>query len=271
MSSELEQKHVVRDHFKDYSADWGARYGRKPRGMADLDLALRRENVHRLLKPLLAAADRTLRVLDLGCGSGNVLDGLPRDSLWIVGADLVPEMVAAAARAHPNDQFVVADAAQLPFAPNSLDLVTCLGVLEYVPKPERVLRSIHSALKPGGHLVMSFPNRSSPFRRLRGVERGAERALVRILDGLRGRKREAQPGEAYQHAQWSPRQAEQMLKAAGFVIEEALFNSFGFWGRVGRWSINLNLSRWLSRRFYRRGWFSAALACTMVVLARKTT
>lgn len=52
---------------------------------------------------------------------------------------------------------VQADAALLPFACQSFDVVICGELLEHVPNPEPVLTQSWAVLKPGGRLLISVP------------------------------------------------------------------------------------------------------------------
>ena len=259
----------VQRHFGEVSSKWGARYEREPERMSDLDLVLRRENVYRLLRPLIEASASRARLLDVGCGAGNLLDGLPTEALDISGVDIVPEMVAEAARRHPTGAFVVSDAVELPFPDASMDIVTCLGVLEYIPEPQAVLRDIWRVLAPGGHVIVSFPNRASLFRLLSFVEIRAERMMITVLHRLLRRKRKYERGPSYTHAQWSVRAAHELLTSAGFERLEMLFSTFGLWGIVGRSRAALRISRYLTRRFSSRSCISTSLACTIVASAQK--
>jgi SAM-dependent methyltransferase len=261
----------IRHHFKTVSTAWGTRYRGRPRKISDQDLLLRRENVHRLLAPLLAAhaTSAPLRVIDVGCGTGDVLDGVGRHLVRVTGVDFVVEMVAAAARTHLDDRFVVGDAARLPLGAASADAVVCLGVLEYLPDPAAVLASIGQTLRPGGTLIVSFPNRLSLFRRLSALEARCERVAIRLRDIVRGGRRASPEGPAYLHAQWSVAGARRLLQAAGFRVDEIMFNTFGLWGRPGKWRPNIAFSERMSRRFFRESPVSAWLAQTMVVRARK--
>jgi len=47
---------------------------------------------------------------------------------------------------------------ELPANPESFDLVVLADVLEHLPDPLRVLRSVHSLLNPGARIVISVPN-----------------------------------------------------------------------------------------------------------------
>jgi len=58
---------------------------------------------------------------------------------------------------------VVARGEQLPFPPNTFDLVIATGVFEYFPEPRKAAEQIHNVLKPGGVLLMSVAAVSPRF------------------------------------------------------------------------------------------------------------
>ncbi|MCB9852386.1 MAG: methyltransferase domain-containing protein [Phycisphaerales bacterium] len=260
---------VVQQHFDGASADWMNRYTGEPSSMADLDLILRRMNVHQLIRPLLAAADRRLQVIDVGCGSGDVLDGLPRDVIRVTGMDFSREMTRQASVSHRNDTFARGDATKLPFGFDTADIVTSLGVLEYVPNPIEAVSGIAEILRPGGHLIVSFPNRSSLFRKMLRAERAAEKSLVRLRDIIQRTDKAKAYASQYRHRQWTPAEAVTLLNRAGLIVEAMLVNTYGPWGRLGRFRIMRKLSAGLSRRWTNPGFASKRLACTMVIRARK--
>ena len=236
--------------------------------MADLDLRLRREHIHRLLQPLIARPGEKV-VLDLGCGDGQVLAGVPRRELRVIGVDLVPEMVQQAAARHPEDTYLVADATNIPLPDGSVDVVVCAGMLEYVPETAAVLRSMRRVLRPGGTVLISFPNRACVFVRLRALERRLERVAVGVRSWLRGERHDVRAEAYYEHRRWTPREAARLLESHGFRVEDILFNTYGFWGRLGRSRANLRVSAWLTRRWPTG--FPAAkwLAATLVVRGTK--
>src|SRR5438876_441137 len=85
--------------------------------------------VERLLGDYL---DRPRLVLDVGCGSGLLLELLGGDGHRVVGADLRPEGLRRAREADPEAWLVRADATDLPFRDACFDLVLLLDVLEHV-------------------------------------------------------------------------------------------------------------------------------------------
>lgn len=75
-------------------------------------------------------------VLDVGCGAGGfaaVWRGFNAD-LEYTGVDASAALIEAAARLHPDETFVRADGAALPFADRSFDVVAALGWLHLEPR-----------------------------------------------------------------------------------------------------------------------------------------
>jgi len=98
-------------------------------------------------------------VLDLGCGSGNLLTLL--EGSEITGVDLSDYLLTLAknrVQGRPNIKILRENAEQLPFGDNSFDRVVCSEVLEHVQNPDRVLKEIHRVSKPGARIVITFPN-----------------------------------------------------------------------------------------------------------------
>ncbi|MGW5466591.1 class I SAM-dependent methyltransferase [Streptomyces chartreusis] len=102
------------------------------------------------------------RVLDAGCGTGRALPPL-RDAVGpsgvVLGADLTPAMLEAAARAgrDTDGQLLLADVAALPVRSESLDAVFAAGLIAHLPNPAENLRELARVVRPGGTLTLFHP------------------------------------------------------------------------------------------------------------------
>jgi len=95
------------------------------------------------------------KILDLGCGTGDLTKKMQEDGVEVMGIDSSLEMVNAAKAKFPTINFQQADARQLPFT-NSFDAVFSNAVLHWIPEKEKAIASIHQALKTGGRMVVEF-------------------------------------------------------------------------------------------------------------------
>lgn len=110
----------------------------------------------------VAPSDRRLRVLDVGCGTGQSRRVYASHLSWYLGVDLSREAVAVARRRDPATSFLQADALRLPVRDASVEAVAFSSVLHHVDDRPRALAEAHRALAPGG-LVFAFdPNLHHP-------------------------------------------------------------------------------------------------------------
>ncbi|QJT00079.1 methyltransferase domain-containing protein [Streptomyces asoensis] len=138
----------VQEFFGARAADWDSRFPDDGPAYAAAvgDLGLR-------------AGDR---VLDAGCGTGRALTPLRAavgPSGVVVGADLTPAMLTAAARAGRDraGRLMLADVTALPFRSASLDAVFAAGLIAHLPRPEENLRELARVVRPGGTLALFHP------------------------------------------------------------------------------------------------------------------
>ncbi len=106
-----------------------------------------------------------LRLLDLGCGSGELLDQARRPTLErssLVGLDLTPEMLALAknrklGRRVSLLQGNILDG--LPFRSSSFHLITCLNLIQEIPTKAmpKLLEEMERILVPGGEVKAVIP------------------------------------------------------------------------------------------------------------------
>jgi len=129
----------------------------KPAGILRVQ---RRNNLfseHCCLKP-------GLRVLEIGCGTGEYTKGLLRSNCNLFSIDLSYNMLNKAREKIPNRGnlcFIVSDAERLPFKDEVFDAVIGNAVLHHLDIKQAV-GQIWRVLKPGGSFVFSEPNMLNP-------------------------------------------------------------------------------------------------------------
>lgn len=93
-------------------------------------------------------------VLDVACGTGDMVIELAKRGCTVTGIDLSEEMLSIARQKTASANFQSADAEHLPFDDNTFDAVTCaFGVRNFVHL-EQGLSEMLRVLKPGGTMVI---------------------------------------------------------------------------------------------------------------------
>ncbi len=169
---------------------------------------------------LAALGDRQFdSLLDLGTGTGRVLELLAPLYAKGIGVDASADMLAVA-RANldraglTRTQVRLGDIQHLPFAKNSFDVVTIHQVLHYLDEPERAIAEAARVLRPGGRLlIVDFAPHDLEFLR----ERHAHRRLG-----------------------FTPAAMRQWIEAPGLALESALDLPAGETGK-------LTVTLWLAR------------------------
>jgi len=104
------------------------------------------------LKPSVAGA----RVLDIGCGVGQVVARLAEAGFEAHGVDVSEPNIERARKFCPRCQLY--DGRKLPFPDGHFASAGALNVLEHVEEPEAFIVELARVVQPGGKVVLSSPN-----------------------------------------------------------------------------------------------------------------
>lgn len=118
------------------------------------DITVREDEWAWLLRHL--PSDRSLRLLDIGCGNGALLTQLADRLSYGVGVDRAIGMIERArhrGEAHPHLDFRIIDGPSLPFADASFDIVLSFMSFRYLDW-DPMMNEIRRLLAPGGRILI---------------------------------------------------------------------------------------------------------------------
>jgi 2-polyprenyl-3-methyl-5-hydroxy-6-metoxy-1,4-benzoquinol methylase len=165
---------------------------------------------------------RGARVLDVGCGSGRILNRLAElfPGSRFLGMDFSPEAIGvareeASRRGLTNVEFVVADLSDFDrtASPQAFDFVTTFDAVHDQARPLNVLKGIHRALKPDGVYLMQDIKGSSHAHNNIGHPLGTLLYTVSCMHCMTVSL--AQGGEGL-GAMWGEEVTREYLQRAGF-------------------------------------------------------
>lgn len=192
-------------------------------------------------------------LLDTGCGPGISLSRLARHlpNTNFFGVDLSHAMLKQSLKAGCQSISVAqAQALQLPFPTMSFDLVSALGLIDYLADPGLLFDEVWRVLQPEGHFVLSFPSATSVPRMFRD--------LLRSLAPFKRHSVAAQPRNAIEMSQ--------LLADSGFEVARSHHITYGNGIIAFPWSVAMSrkIERSLSCPSLQR-----YLAWSCVYVARK--
>lgn len=202
--------------------------------------ALEQDLLFEMLGPIAG-----LRILDVGCGDGQLALALVRAGARVAAVDNDPRMLTAASRRFEAAAVKVdlreASALSLSFDSECFDVVSAITVLCFIGEPRRAIEEMVRVLKPGGRLVIGELAGSScwaAWRRLRSRLGHPTWRAARF---------------------WTAGELRELITGAGLIIED--LKAAVFYPPLGGMAAVLApLDRWLGRRLIRGGAFLLLVA-----------
>jgi ubiquinone/menaquinone biosynthesis C-methylase UbiE len=189
------------------------------------------------------------RLLDVGCGTGFIIDIAADLFDDVRGIDLTPAMLARVQQ-RSNVHVYCGDAASLPFSTGDFDVVSAYSFLHHLQDLEPVLAEIHRVLRPGGCLYADLePNRHfwQNVMSVRDADRSATAsALARdevesvLHTSVRVEEEYGIPADVFDLAEYNksitggiePAEFEAQARRAGFTEVETTYEWYAGQGKI---------------------------------------
>jgi ubiquinone/menaquinone biosynthesis C-methylase UbiE len=185
------------------------------------------------------------RLLDAGCGAGHLIHEAIKKGYDIIGMDysygmLINTKSLVNRNEKNNTKLCQGDVESVPFNDSSFDIVTCLGVIPYLPSEKKVLSEFARVLKPGGILIFSTMNKAR-LARYMDLPLWSKKLVLKILRSIaRWRMSAKINNNSEAKSQFIPSKSHfipsmcKSLKLAGFTVckyETIPLDSLTFFGK----------------------------------------
>jgi 2-polyprenyl-3-methyl-5-hydroxy-6-metoxy-1,4-benzoquinol methylase len=157
----------------------------------------------------LLEGKQSITVLEAGCGAASHFRYV--GNMELHGIDVSQEELDKNSDVQSK---MLGDIQTYPLAPEHYDVVVCWDVIEHLSRPQDALSNMFRSVKPGGLILLGFPNLMS-FKGL--VTKATPWAFHRFVYRLMGLK--SKPFKTYLRREILPHRVVQLASANGLVPE----------------------------------------------------
>jgi SAM-dependent methyltransferase len=155
----MTQQEQARHYFRSAAADWQDKAVNAAGDYSVIDAR------NRAVLDVVLRSQAAARLLDVGCGTGQLVISAARHGLEAEGIDFADEMVAQcqvnAVAAGVSARFLGGSFFDAHFEPKSYDVISAQGFIEYISpqQTDEFFRRCAAMLRPGGALAVGSRNR----------------------------------------------------------------------------------------------------------------
>lgn len=181
---------------------------------------IRREKVFSLIPD----AKNEGQVLDIGCGPGIMVEGLLEKGYRVHCIDASPQMIHLAKKQYGSHEKVVievGDVEKLYFPNNTFQIILAMGLMEYLDDENVALQQIKNALDEKGRIIITFPNKRSPWRIYNRVMLVVLKPLLKMYKFIFKKK-----PHPITHTEYTTDDVIALLERNGLRTEKIIFYNF---------------------------------------------
>ena len=128
----------------------------------------------------LLAPQKGERILDLGCGTGQLTAKIVESGAEVIGLDKASSMIEEARQQYPRIRFDLGDAHEFSY-PEPFNAVFSNATLHWISHPEKVVKCVRAVLKPQGRFVVEFGGKGNVQQLVHALETASLRVLGRAV------------------------------------------------------------------------------------------
>ncbi len=106
---------------------------------------------------------KNIKILDLGCGPGELISELTKkfSNIEVTGIDFSEKMLEISNKRNPSAKHIKMDTANLYELEDQYDIIVCTHSLPYYKEPKNVFKELHRVLKSNGKILVGFASGNS--------------------------------------------------------------------------------------------------------------
>lgn len=150
---------------------WSSRYDRLL--MQKYSLSITRDKVIEMIRKYNRL--KVKNILDIGCGTGQLLEDLERyfeqygkkdKNFHMLGIDYSPGMIDVARKKRIKADFCVKDVSELATIDRAFDIIVCTHSLPYYKDQKKAFKDMTSLLREGGLLILAHGSSNSIYDKI---------------------------------------------------------------------------------------------------------
>lgn len=144
------------------------------------------DNVETELAFKMLEINEGMKILDIGCGTGNFSIKLAKIGCHVTGIDVSEKMLLMARvktiEQNLNIDFINMDAKDLKFGDNEFDVVISMAVIEFIDNITKAVEEMFRVVKTGGQVLIGTINGDSDWGKLYKSKQLRENTVFKFAD-----------------------------------------------------------------------------------------